>query len=206
EAARLALINSVVDSYYKLAYLKEAIAITQSYIANFEELMRITDVKFKYGKSDELEVSQAKQSLLNAKNNLLNYETQQKTTEQALRNLLNMRPEEPLNLTLPNLESVKVVGVNLNVPVAVLAKRPDLQAAQYRLLRAIKSVQAVEKSLYPSITISGAITTSAEHADSTFKVPFGMGSVSINLPFLQWNKIKWNIKSSEADYENARLS
>ena len=32
------------------------------------------------------------------------------------------------------------------------------------------------------------------------------GTVNINLPFLQWNKIKWNIKISEADFENARLN
>ena len=39
-----------------------------------------------------------------------------------------------------------------------------------------------------------------------FNVPFLGGTVNINLPFLQWNKIKWNIKISEADFENARLN
>ena len=39
-----------------------------------------------------------------------------------------------------------------------------------------------------------------------FNVPFLGGAVNINLPFLQWNKIKWNIKISEADFENAKLN
>ena len=37
-------------------------------------------------------------------------------------------------------------------------------------------------------------------------MPFLGGTVNINLPFLQWNKIKWNIKISEADFENAKLN
>ena len=39
-----------------------------------------------------------------------------------------------------------------------------------------------------------------------FNIPFLAGTVQINLPFLQWNKIKWNIKISEADFENAKLN
>ncbi len=32
------------------------------------------------------------------------------------------------------------------------------------------------------------------------------GTVGISLPFLNWNSVKWNVKISEVDYENARLN
>lgn len=36
--------------------------------------------------------------------------------------------------------------------------------------------------------------------------PIGAGVLGINLPFLNWNTVKWNVKISEADYETARLN
>ncbi|MFX3835053.1 TolC family protein, partial [Streptococcus suis] len=32
------------------------------------------------------------------------------------------------------------------------------------------------------------------------------GNISINLPFLDWNRVKWNVKLSEAAYETAKLN
>ncbi|MEX4156238.1 hypothetical protein MZA12_08855, partial [Haemophilus influenzae] len=41
---------------------------------------------------------QAQQAILTARNNKLNFETQRKTAEQTLRNLLNLKPNEALNI------------------------------------------------------------------------------------------------------------
>ena len=41
------------------------------------------------GVADSASVDQAQQAVLNARNNLINYQTQRKTAEQTLRNLLN---------------------------------------------------------------------------------------------------------------------
>ncbi len=43
----------------------------------------------------------------------------------------------------------------------------------------------------------------ANKARSTFDVPFVMGSLSVDLPFLDWTRVKNNIKISEADYQIA---
>ncbi|HHE9434989.1 TPA: hypothetical protein ACPGZ3_001820, partial [Haemophilus influenzae] len=72
---------------------------------------------------------QAQQAILTARNNKLNFETQRKTAEQTLRNLLNLKPNEALNITFPHIMNVKIAGVNLNVPVSVIANRPDVKAA-----------------------------------------------------------------------------
>ena len=38
-----------------------------------------------------------------------------------------------------------------------------------------------------------------------FNSPNLAGTISLNLPFLQWNKLRWNIKMSEAEFEDAKL-
>lgn len=38
-----------------------------------------------------------------------------------------------------------------------------------------------------------------------FNIPFLGGNIKINLPFLQWNTLRWDVKTSEAEFEEAKL-
>ena len=103
ESARLSLINSVVDLYFNLEYLQNSKDVTQENIKNYEDILKITETKYKSGKIDNLEYLQAKQSLLSEQNRLLEIETQFKEMETSLKNILNLRQEEPLNIQFGNL-------------------------------------------------------------------------------------------------------
>lgn len=205
ETTQLALINSVVDAYFNLAYLHESIQVTEQDIKHYEEISQLVSYKYEYGKVASLDPAQAKQSLLAARNNLIELQSQQKTAEQTLRNLLNLKPSEPLSLTYPNLMALQLAQVDLNVPLSVLANRPDLRAAEYRLQEAFLDRQATQKSWYPTVTLGAAINSSSDKVRTAFNVPFASGNVAIDLPFLQWNKVRWNIKLSETEYESVKL-
>lgn len=206
EAARLVLINNVVDAYYHLSYLDAAIKTTEQNIAYYQKIQGLTKLKYQAGKIDSHQYTQSSQSLLTAQNSLLDLQTQFKTTEQALRNLLNLKPAEPLKLNYPDLYTVNLSNVDLDIPLSILANRPDLKAAEYRLQKAFKNAKASEKSWYPSISLGASLSSNSNHARSAFNVPFTSGNVGIDLPFLKWNTIKWNVKISQADYENSRLN
>ena len=201
ESARLSLINSVVDLYFNLEYLQNSKDVTQENIKNYEDILKITETKYKSGKIDNLEYLQAKQSLLSEQNRLLEIETQFKEMETSLKNILNLRQEEPLNIQFGNILLQENLGVNLDVPVAVLANRPDLLASQYRLEKAFKNLQAENKNWYPNVSLNGLLGTSSDKARTTFDFPYLLGSVSVDLPFLDWNRVENNVKLSEADYE-----
>ncbi len=205
EAARLTLINNVVDTYYYLAYLHDAIKITQSNITHYQKLQQLAQTRYTNGKTSVLPFEQAKQSVLSAQNTLLDLQSQQKTAEQTLRNLLNLKPSEVLNLSYPGLLNVKSPGVWLDVPLSILANRPDLKAAEYRLQKAFKSARASQKSWYPTITIGASVSSSSDKVSTAFNFPFTSGNVSIDFPFLKWTTVKWNVKISESDYEKSRL-
>ncbi|XWP17997.1 TolC family protein [Haemophilus influenzae] len=149
---------------------------------------------------------QAQQAILTARNNKLNFETQRKTAEQTLRNLLNLKPNEALNITFPHIMNVKTAGVNLNVPVSVIANRPDVKAAQFRLSSAFKNAKATQKSWFPEVNLGGSLSSTASTVGTALHNPVAAGTVGISLPFLNWNTVKWNVKISEADYETARLN
>jgi len=206
KSTRLSLINSVVATYYQIAYYKDAIAVTNRTIKNYEQISSILNNKLKVGAIDPLAVEQAQQATLSARNSVVGLETSLKTAEQTMRNLLNLQPNQPLPSRYPNILNVKLQGVDTNVPVSAIANRPDVVARLSRLQSAFKTLTATEKSWFPTLTLGGAISGSARSASNIGNNPIANGMFSFDLPFLDWNRVKNNVKISEADYTTARIN
>lgn len=205
ESARLSVVNSVVDLYFNLLYLRDTIDLTQKNIDTYSSLLDIASARFNTGKADKLEITQARQSLIAEQTALLNAQTQYKEMEQSLRNVLNLKPSDGFVLGKASILKQPLLTPHLSVPVSVLANRPDLTAAQYRLRKAFKSMKVSEKGWYPTISLNGAIGSSSGRAKSTFDFPYLLGGVSVNLPFLDWNSVKNNVKIAKADYDIALI-
>lgn len=205
ESARLSVVNSVVDLYFNLLYLRDTIELTQKNIDTYRSLLDIASARFNTGKADKLEITQARQSLIAEQTALLNAQTQYKEMEQSLRDVLNLKPSDGFVLGKASILKQPLLTPHLSVPVSVLANRPDLTAAQYRLKKAFKTVKVSEKSWYPTISLNGAIGSSSGRAKSTFDFPYLLGGVSVNLPFLDWNSVKNNVKIAKADYDIALI-
>ncbi|AZI14219.1 toxin/drug exporter TdeA [Avibacterium paragallinarum] len=206
EAARISLINSVILTYYQLGYLNDAISTVNKTINYYSEINRIMQNKFRQGVADRASSDQAQQAVLTAHNTLINYQTQKKTAEATLRNLLNLKPNDSLPATYPHILNVKNVGINLNVPLSAIANRPDVKGYQYRLNSAFKDAKAMQKSWFPSITLGGSLGSSGNKIDNAFNTPIAGGTVGISLPFLNWNAVKWNVKISESAYDLALVN
>ena len=205
ESARLSVVNSVVDLYFNLLYLRDTIELTQKNIDTYRSLLDIASARFNTGKADKLEITQARQSLIAEQTALLNVQTQYKEMEQSLRDVLNLKPSDGFVLGKASILKQPLLTPHLSVPVSVLANRPDLTAAQYRLKKAFKTVKVSEKGWYPTISLNGAIGSSSDRAKSTFDFPYLLGGVSVNLPFLDWNSVKNNVKIAKADYDIALI-
>lgn len=201
EAARLTLVNSVVDLYFNLEYLQNAINLTEKNIKNYEQIRNVAKAKYNAGKADNVEFLEAEQNLLSEQNRLLDLQTGFKETQTSLKNILAVSNDEKLDLKFGEILNQPALGVNINVPVAVLATRPDLISSQYRLEKAFKNLETENKNWYPNISFKGVLSSSSDKARTTFDFPYILGSVGVDLPFLDWNRVKNNIKISEADYD-----
>ena len=205
EAARLALVNSIADAYFEAKYQKESINLYEKTLKNYEELEAIIKAKFELGKAEELSLKQVKSSVISAKNRILNANKSLDAAEKTLRNLLNVRPEFDLNLG-GNLSEISPQGVNLNVPLYVIGARPDLQAAVSRIKEALLGVKVSQKSFYPSITVGAGLSGSGDSASEGLKLNFLSGNIAINLPFLNYSKLKSKLKISELEFEAMKLN
>lgn len=206
DVIKLNLENSIVSNYFKLKMLKENNDIYNDNLDNYNKIYNISSAKYKYGLISSLDVVQAKQSIESTKNTINSNLLQIKQTEQTLKNLLNYKPQDEIKTKNGSILNVSNVGVDLNVPIYSISKRPDIQAAEYRLMSSFKNKAVAEKSIYPDITLSTSISSSGNKLNNNLNAPIGALNVGINLPFLDWNRIKWNIKGSQADFEQSRLN
>ena len=206
EKTKLTLINSIIDSYFSIIYLENYIEINKNMSKNYLDIEKIVENKLRYGTVGILDKKQAEREVIRSNNTLISYEKDKKEQESLLRNLLNLKPDNELKIEYRDILEVKNLRVNLDVPLNIVANRPDIKSYEYRLKNAFKDAVASEKQLYPDITISSALSSSSDKFNKTLKTPVALGSVSINLPFLNWNEIKWNIKISRAEYEEAKLN
>ncbi len=205
EAARLALVNSVAERYFEILYQKESVNLYKILLQNYKQLETVARAKFELGKEEELSLKQIKSSILSAQNRILNAQKSIDAAERTLQNLLNERPGFELN-SGGDLSEVSPQGVNLNVPLYVIGARPDLQAAIARIKEALLNVHSSEKSFYPSVTLGAGLSGGGSSASDAFSLKFLNGNVAINLPFLNYSKLKSRLKISELTFETMKLN
>jgi NodT family efflux transporter outer membrane factor (OMF) lipoprotein len=205
ENTRLSLINSVADAWFQLAYIDESIALTKKNIARYEELYNIFKAQYEAGKTTSITLVQSRQSVLSEKQSLTALKDSRATVEQTMNNLLNLRPGERASISPRPLTDLPSTSIDLQVPISVLSARPDVKAAEQRLEKAWYNQTAQKRSWYPQLTLGAGISSSDSQLGKVFDLPIGTGSIALNLPFLQWNTLKWTDKSVEADFEDARL-
>jgi len=205
EAARLALVNSVAEKYFEILYQKESVNLYKILLQNYKQLETVARAKFELGKEEELNLKQIKSSILSAQNRILNAQKSIDAAERTLQNLLNERPGFELNSD-GDLSKVSPQGVNLNVPLYVIGARPDLQAAIARIKEALLNVHSSEKSFYPSVTLGAGLSGGGNSASDAFNLKFLNGNVAINLPFLNYSKLKSRLKISELTFETMKLN
>lgn len=205
EAARLALVNSVAERYFEILYQNESVNLYKILLQNYKQLETVARAKFELGKEEELSLKQIKSSILSAQNRILNAQKSIDAAERTLQNLLNERPGFELN-SGGDLSEVSPQGVNLNVPLYLIGARPDLQAAIARIKEALLNVHSSEKSFYPSLTLGAGLSGGGSSASDAFSLKFLNGNVAINLPFLNYSKLKSRLKISELTFETMKLN
>ncbi|WP_148798638.1 TolC family protein [Campylobacter concisus] len=206
EASKLSVINSVTDAYFQILYLNESIKTYEQILEIYNKLNEIVGLKFELGKEEMLSLKQINSQLLNAQNKIESAKKELVAAKKTLRILLNERPDFELKFEGLTLSPVKKVGVDLEVPTSAIANRPDLRAAIYRIEEGILNYKASQKEFYPSITLGASLKSSTDKKDEAFNLKFLNGNIALNLPFLNYHKLKSNLKVSEANFKLAKLN
>lgn len=201
-AARLALIGTVANLYWQIAYLNERLTASEASIDYAEQTLAFVQSQYRAGQVSQLELSEAEQSLESqraARIALLQQRVEQRNAVAVLFNTA-----EPLAFEEPqSLVGAHIPEVDPGLPASLLSRRPDLQAAEWRLQRTLKNWDATRASYYPDLRLTGSIGYGSDALSQLLKNPMGAVGANISLPFLQVRRMNLDLGISEVDYQIA---
>ena len=208
QATAQSLIGTTAQLYWQLAYLNERYSVVEQNLATTRKTYDLVKVQYRAGAVSGLDITQAEQAIQSQLSTLSQIDQQRVETRTALAVLLNI-PVQQLNISEPSrLPNTQLPQIEAGLPAALLSRRPDLSAAELRLRKALSNKDANKASYYPSISLTGSISSgvgTSTSLSSALKNPAATLGAGLTLPFLQWNDMKRDLKVNELEYEKAIL-
>lgn len=201
-ATRLMLIGQTLEQYWQLAYLGSAISLGERQLLNYERAERLTRAKYEAGAITRLDLVQASQQKAGKQAELASLALQREQARNALRLLLG-RSSGPLEFAPTALSTTPIPTLAVGIPADVLARRPDVRAAELRLRKQLARGDEIRTGFYPTLSLTGGASTTSDTLTQVLQNPVGTLGATLALPFLEYNKTRLSIASSELDYQIA---
>ena len=203
QATAQSLVGTAASLYWQLGYLNERSAIAAQNLATAQKTYELVRAQYRAGAVSGLDLTQAEQSVQSQKSALSQIAQQQTEARTALAVLLH-QPVQQLNIAEPQrLPRIALPEIAAGLPAQLLSRRPDLQASELRLRKALAAKDAVKAGYYPSISLTGNLGASSTSLSSLLQNPALTLGASLSLPFLQYNDMKKDLAVSDLEYEKA---
>lgn len=192
----LSLIGTTADLYWQLAKLNQQIDYQQTALAISQDTLKLVSSRRAAGDASEIELLQAQQTLLDRQNQSHHLEQQREAARSAMALLFNRAPDyrqaEPKSLDLQ-----QQVPIATLLPLQVIAQRPDVQAAEWRLRAALAGSDVAKLNFYPTLSLGATLDAGSAVFSQWFSNPSRTLSINSALPFLQWNTVQLTIEQSK---------
>ncbi len=166
-AFRLSLIAEVADAYLNLQEAQERAALARATVASRAETRQLVDQRRSVGLAGDLDYLQADGAYLAARAELAGLERQQGQAENLLRALVGTEdPNWPAgrSLTDQGIDPAWAPGL----PATVLLRRPDILAAEQRLIAANANIGAARAAFFPRIALTALFGTASPQLSGLF--------------------------------------
>ena len=153
-AARLSLQSELVQNYLQLRILDEQKRLLDATVAAYERSLRLTENQYRAGIVPRSDVSQATTQLKSTQAQAIDLEWQRAQLEHAIAVLVGVSPAE---LSIAPRESLPMLPeVPVALPSQLLERRPDVAAAERRVMAANAQIGVAEAAWFPDLTISAS--------------------------------------------------
>lgn len=202
DGVRVAVIADTVRAYLDVTATAERLDVARQTVALLDQSIRITGARFEVGRSDRLDVIRVTALRDQQKAAIPGLEADR---DAALFRLATLTGRTPQDLPATVRAAVRTPQLAQPIPVgdgqALLARRPDVRAAERRLAADTARVGVATADLYPRITLGGSVGTTALGGNNLF----GGGPLNFLLgPLISWafpnqEAIRARIGTAKAD-------
>ncbi|BBG29378.1 efflux transporter outer membrane subunit [Zymobacter palmae] len=212
-AAQLSLTAAVATTDLSLRADERLLALARESLQDQQQTTALTHKRAAEGLDDERAYQQSLSAEQDAIAAVARYEQQRALDEHALLQLLGV-PELPTDIPSAAIAPVEqVIGdVPAGLPADLLTRRPDIVAAEDRLMAANASIGAARAAFFPRITLTGSYGRASNDLAHLFNdsVRGWSFSPSVTLPLFDFGAHQANLEVAKiekdmavAEYEKA---
>jgi multidrug efflux system outer membrane protein len=198
QAFRLSLIADVANAYLSLLELGERLELAQATMKSREETRGLVGRRRDVGLAGDLDYLQADGAFQNARAETANLARSHAAAENALRLLVGTGPTDTTGGKLAQQGLIADLAVGL--PAEVLLARPDILAAEQKLIAANANIGAARAAFLPKIVLTAAAGTASAGLAGLFGGGSGAWSFLpvLRLPLFDAGRASDNVDLAQA--------
>lgn len=207
EAARLLLSNQVVRTYAQLGRQIGQRDVLQRLLAQREQVLGLVKQRVQAGLDTAVELKQGEGALPDARLQLETVQEQIVLTRHALAALLGQAPDALGDLN-PDLTAMRLGDTPAHVPVDLLSRRADVQAARWRVEATGYQTQAARALFYPNVDLVAFAGVNAIGLDRLLDAGGQQWGLmpAIHLPLFDGDRRRSNLQGKVAEQDAAIAS
>ncbi len=203
QSARLIVQAEVAQRYLQLRAIDAERALMRETVAAYRETLDLTERRERAGDLAELDVARVQTELASTESDALALDRQRAFLEHALAVLAG---DAASDFGLATSEwTTALPSIPPGVPSAVLARRPDVAAAQKTVMAAQARVGVAQSAWFPSIALTGAGGFASPDLGDLFRWSarsWGIGAL-LSLPLLDGGRREAGVQSASAQLDGA---
>ncbi|CAD5110543.1 Outer membrane protein OprM [Pseudomonas carbonaria] len=198
---RLSLQSELVQSYLQLRILDEQKRLLDASVKAYQRSLRLTENQYNAGIVPKSDVTQARTQLKSTEAQAIDLEYQRAQLEHAIAVLIGLPPAE---FELAEVEQVpELPAVPVGVPSALLERRPDIAAAERRVIAANAGIGVEKAAYYPDLVLSASGGYRSGGLDDWISAPNRFWSIgpSFAMTLFDGGIIRSRVEQAEASYD-----
>ena len=199
EAARHSIAAQVARSWFALAEIQQQIELTRRTLESYRDSAERIRLRYESGLVQPLDLRLALTNVHDTEALLQLRLNDLQAAARSLEVVLGRYPSAAIDNRegMPELPPRPPAGI----PGELLARRPDLVAAEWRLTSADARLASSRKALYPSFSFSASGGTAGSEADDLVDLDLRVWTLIGNLtqPIFQGGRLRANVRLSQAE-------
>ncbi len=203
QSVRLGLTAELVAAYLDLTGFDRQLAIARETLSSRREAVRLQRLRFEAGTISELDLAQAEAELAATEAAVPALDRAVRQTENRLAVLLGRVGGTIERST--GLDGLAVPEVPVGLPSLLLARRPDVVAAEHRLVAANARIAVARAAYFPSISLTAYAGSESQQLSNLLGSGTGIWNLALGLiqPIFQAGRTTRQVEAARAREQQA---